>query len=151
MRRMGICEERGSGVDKIVSQTEAYQLPAPLFEVPDASTRAVLFANRPLSEMDRSERLRACYQHACLRYVLHQPMTNASLSASASRRRTRPSPRASSVTRWRRGWSSWKMRPPPRASAGISRGGHAAGRPGMEAADSTPPGRFLRSCAPLGI
>lgn len=48
MRRMGICEERGSGVDKVVSQTEAYQLPAPLFEVPDGSTRAVLFAHRPL-------------------------------------------------------------------------------------------------------
>lgn len=79
MRRMGICEERGSGVDKIVSQTEAYQLPAPLFEVPDGSTRAVLFAHRPLSEMDRSERMRACYQHACLRYVLRQPMTNSSL------------------------------------------------------------------------
>jgi predicted HTH transcriptional regulator len=81
MRRMGICEERGSGVDKVVSQTEAYQLPAPLFEVPDGSTRAVLFAYRPLTEMDRSERLRACYQHACLRYVLRQPMTNSSLRA----------------------------------------------------------------------
>lgn len=79
MRRIGICEERGSGVDKIVSQTEAYQLPAPLFEAPDGSTRAVLFAHRPLAEMDRSERQRACYQHACLRYVLRQPMTNSSL------------------------------------------------------------------------
>jgi ATP-dependent DNA helicase RecG len=79
MRRMGICEERGSGVDQVVSQTEVYQLPAPLFEVPDSSTRAVLFAHRPLTEMDRSERLRACYQHACLRYVLRQPMTNSSL------------------------------------------------------------------------
>lgn len=79
MRRMGVCEERGSGVDKVVSQIEAYQLPAPLFEVPDGSTRAVLFAHRPLVEMDRRERLRACYQHACLRYVLRQSMTNSSL------------------------------------------------------------------------
>lgn len=79
MRRMGVCEERGSGVDKIVSQTEAYQLPAPLFEAPDGFTRAVLFAHRPFAEMDRSERRRACYQHACLRYVLRQPMTNSSL------------------------------------------------------------------------
>ncbi|MBT9556530.1 MAG: hypothetical protein IV100_10900 [Myxococcales bacterium] len=29
--------------------------------------------------MDRSERQRACYQHACLRYVMRQPMTNSSL------------------------------------------------------------------------
>lgn len=26
---MGICEERGTGIDKVVAQTEAYQLPAP--------------------------------------------------------------------------------------------------------------------------
>lgn len=43
MRRVGICEERGSGVDKIVSQTEVFQLPAPIFETPEGSTRAVLF------------------------------------------------------------------------------------------------------------
>jgi len=28
MRRIHICEERGSGVDKVVYQTELYQLPA---------------------------------------------------------------------------------------------------------------------------
>lgn len=79
MRRRDICEERGSGVDKVVLQAEAYQLPAPLFEVPDDSTRAVLLAHRPHTEMDRSGRLRAYYQHACLRYVLRQQMTNSSL------------------------------------------------------------------------
>jgi len=35
MRRIGICEERGSGWDKVVFQTELYQLPAPLPEVTD--------------------------------------------------------------------------------------------------------------------
>ncbi len=79
MRRMGICEERGSGVDKVISQTEFFQLPAPLFEEPTGSTRAVLFAYRLFAEMTRSERLRACYQHASLRYVRRQPMTNSSL------------------------------------------------------------------------
>jgi predicted HTH transcriptional regulator len=49
MRRMGICEERGSGIDKVVFQTESFQLPAPLFEVPDDSTRVVLFGHRPLT------------------------------------------------------------------------------------------------------
>jgi predicted HTH transcriptional regulator len=39
MRRMGICEERGSGIDKVVFETEYYQLPAPLFEVTGQSTR----------------------------------------------------------------------------------------------------------------
>jgi len=40
---------------------------------------AVLFAHKPLSAMDKAERVRACYLHACLRYVTRRPMTNASL------------------------------------------------------------------------
>ena len=79
MRRFRICEERGSGIDKVVFQVELYQLPAPLFEVPEDSTRAVLFAHKELKYMDKAERVRACYLHACLRYVMRQPMTNASL------------------------------------------------------------------------
>ena len=66
MRRVRICEERGSGIDKVVSEVELYQLPAPLFEVPPGSTRVVLFAHKPLSAMDGEERVRACYLHACL-------------------------------------------------------------------------------------
>jgi predicted HTH transcriptional regulator len=79
MRRVGVCEERGSGVDKVVSQTEFYQLPAPLIETAVDSTRVVLFAHRPLREMDRADRTRACYLHACLRFVERNPMTNSSL------------------------------------------------------------------------
>lgn len=79
MRRAGVCEERGSGVDKVVFQTELYQLPAPIFETPEGSTRAVLFAYKPLNGMDRADRVRACYLHACLRYVERDPMTNSSL------------------------------------------------------------------------
>ena len=79
MRRVGICEERGSGVDKVVFQTEYYQLPAPLFETAEGSTRAVLFAHRSLNGMDLADKVRACYLHACLRYVERNPMTNSSL------------------------------------------------------------------------
>lgn len=79
MRRMGICEERGSGIDKVVFQTEAYQLPAPLFEVTGESTRAVLFAPLPLTKMDKKDRVRACYLHACLKYVNREYLTNTSL------------------------------------------------------------------------
>ena len=79
MRRAGICEERGSGVDKVVFETEFFQLPAPLFETPGQSTRAVLFAYKHLREMDRGDRSRACYLHACLRHVERNLMTNSSL------------------------------------------------------------------------
>jgi predicted HTH transcriptional regulator len=79
MRRMGVCEERGSGVDKVVFQTELFQLPAPLFEVTGESTRAVIFAHRPLTRMDKDDRVRACYLHACLKYVSRDYLTNTSL------------------------------------------------------------------------
>ncbi len=79
MRRVGVCEERGSGVDKVVFQTEYFQLPAPAFEVPEDHTRAVLFAHRPLTRMDKDDRIRATYLHACLRYVNRDFMTNTSL------------------------------------------------------------------------
>lgn len=79
MRRVRICEERGSGIDKVITQVELFQLPAPLFEVPPGSTRGVLFAHKTLADMDRAERVGACYQHACLRYVMRDFLTNASL------------------------------------------------------------------------
>ncbi|MBI3092482.1 MAG: putative DNA binding domain-containing protein [Candidatus Tectomicrobia bacterium] len=79
LRRVGICEERGSGVDKVVFQTELYQLPAPLFEVEGGHTRAVLFAHKPFAEMDKADRIRACYLHACLQYVQRKQMTNSTL------------------------------------------------------------------------
>lgn len=79
MRRIGICEERGSGWDKVVFQSELYQLPAPLVEAAGDHTRVVLFAPRPLSSMDKAERVRAMYLHACLRYVNRDFLTNASV------------------------------------------------------------------------
>jgi predicted HTH transcriptional regulator len=79
MRRFNICEERGSGIDKVVFQVEFFQLPAPLFEVPPGFMRTVLFAHRPLAQMTKADRVRACYLHACLKYVSREPMTNATL------------------------------------------------------------------------
>lgn len=79
MRLIGVCEERGSGVDKVVAQTELYQLPAPLFETTDEHTRAVLFAHREFKDMDKTDRTRACYLHACLRYVQRDYMSNTTL------------------------------------------------------------------------
>lgn len=79
MRRFGICEERGSGIDKVVYQTELYQLPAPIFEAVEEHTRVVLFAHRDLKNMDKQDRVWACYLHACLRYVQRDYMTNSTL------------------------------------------------------------------------
>ncbi len=80
MRRCKICEERGSGVDKVVQSTENYQLPAPEFEEVDGRfTKATLFAHKHFSDMTMDERIRACYLHACLKYVQSEYLTNSSL------------------------------------------------------------------------
>ena len=79
MRRIGICEERGSGIDKVMLAVELAQLPAPLFETPPGATRVVLFAHRDLKDMTRADRLRAVYQHACLRHVMGEKTSNATL------------------------------------------------------------------------
>lgn len=79
MRRLGICEEKGSGIDKVVDSAEVYQLPAPDFRVGERRTTVVLFAHKSFESMDRNDRVRACYQHCCLRYVMNQRMTNQSL------------------------------------------------------------------------
>lgn len=79
MRRMNICEERGSGIDKVIFQVEFFQLPAPSFLVTENHTRVVMYAPRKLSSMDRQDKVRACYQHASLQCVSNQRMTNATL------------------------------------------------------------------------
>ena len=79
MRRFRICEERGSGIAKVVEQVEHLHLPAPLFETPPNFTRSVLYSHKPLSDMRKADRIRACYLHACLRYVTGSALTNSSL------------------------------------------------------------------------
>ncbi len=79
MRRIGLCEERGSGVDKVVFETERYQLPPPRWELVTGWSRATLFAHKDLREMDKGERVHACYLHASLRREQREPMTNTTL------------------------------------------------------------------------
>ncbi len=79
MRRLSICEERGSGVDKVIFQAEFYQLPAPEWTTGTDHTKVAMFAHKKLSQMGKSDKIRACYQHACLQLVSNQIMTNATL------------------------------------------------------------------------
>ncbi len=78
LRRVGLCEERGSGIDKVVHAIEVFQLPAPLFEVKEDTMVATLFA--PLKgNMPKKDRNRALYLHACLRHVGNERLTNESV------------------------------------------------------------------------
>jgi ATP-dependent DNA helicase RecG len=79
MRRLGICEEKGSGIDKVIRAAEVFQLPAPDFRAGELRTTALLFAHQEFADMSKGDRVRACYQHCCLMYVTNQRMSNQSL------------------------------------------------------------------------
>lgn len=79
MRRMRLCEEQGTGIDKVIVAVELHQLPPPDFRVEGGAVRAVLFAPRRFAEMTQEERVRACYQHAALKYVSGERMKNSTL------------------------------------------------------------------------
>ncbi len=79
MRRAGICEERGSGIDKVIDKVEEYQLPAPKFIEGDNFLKVIMYSYKTLKQMDKDDKIRACYQHCCLKYVSNSNMTNQSL------------------------------------------------------------------------
>jgi len=79
MRRLGMCEEKGSGFDRVIFLCEYYQLPAPEIIIQEIHTKVILFAHLKLNQMDKQDKIRACYQHAALKYVSNEKMTNLSL------------------------------------------------------------------------
>ena len=79
MRRTGICEEKGSGLDKVIFENELYQLPAINIQITEKRTRVTIYSYKDLNHLDKKDKIRACYQHACLRYVSNDKMTNQSL------------------------------------------------------------------------
>ena len=92
MRRIGLCEEKGSGIDKVISECESNQLPPPDFRVNPTHTIALLYAHKEFKKMDKNDRIRACYQHCVLWYVHGEVMTNQSI-----RERFKLSKKSSSV------------------------------------------------------
>ncbi|MAW82734.1 MAG: transcriptional regulator [Parvularcula sp.] len=79
MRRLGVCEERGSGIDRAFTEIELAGLPPPLIQQVSDCTVVTIFGPRPFAQMTKEERLRACYFHACLRAEKNDFMSNASL------------------------------------------------------------------------
>lgn len=80
MRRLHICEEAGSGWDKIISACEQYHMPAPKIEIQnDRSMRVILKSSILFRNLSPQERLDACYWHACICYAQGEYVTNASL------------------------------------------------------------------------
>ena len=79
MRRFGICEEKSSGIDRVIEAAEIFQLPAPDFQVGFKRTSAIIAGPRAFRDMDRRDRIRASYQHCVLQWVMRKQMTNQTL------------------------------------------------------------------------
>ena len=70
MRKCGICEERGSGFDKVVEATCENELVAPIVQDQGGRfTKVVLFSRIPFELTTKADRIRTCYMQACLAYV----------------------------------------------------------------------------------
>lgn len=79
MRRLGMCEELGTGWDKIVISCEMLQLPAPKIDLYADSTKVSLFSEKSFSNISPEDKMWACYLHACIKYVQGDYLTNRSL------------------------------------------------------------------------
>lgn len=79
MRRLKLCEESGTGWDKMVVACELMQASAPKVEQYEDFTRVVLFAHSKFEKISPEDRLWSCYLHACIRYLDHEHLTNSSL------------------------------------------------------------------------
>ncbi len=79
MLLLGICERRGSGIDRAIEAIEERRLPAVKFEKSESHTRVILFPPKALKEMSKIEKINACYQHACLLFEDRKELNNQSI------------------------------------------------------------------------
>jgi predicted HTH transcriptional regulator len=78
-RRYRICEERGTGFQKVVAAVELFGLPPVTFTPLENAFRVTLFSPRAFAEMSMHERIEAAYQHAVLQFLSSQTLTNTTL------------------------------------------------------------------------
>lgn len=79
MRRLRMCEELGTGWDKIVISCELQQLPTPNIRIYEENTKVTLFSKMDFFDMPTEDKLWACYMHACIKYIQNEFLTNSSL------------------------------------------------------------------------
>ena len=79
MRRLKMCEELGSGWDRIALECELNHLPAPKIVLYEENTKVVLFSKLAFANIPHEEKLWSCYLHACIKYLTHEGLTNSSL------------------------------------------------------------------------
>ncbi|MGN0037190.1 MAG: ATP-binding protein [Bacteroidaceae bacterium] len=79
MFTLGICERRGSGIDRAIAAVEDMFLPPVKFTKSEQHTRVFLYPQKSLKDMTKLEKISACYQHACLMYEDGERINNQSV------------------------------------------------------------------------
>ena len=77
MHRCGICEERGSGFDKVIAAIRADSLLAPRVENQNNQfTKVTLYSRIPFDMATKEDRVRTCYMLSCLAAVTSEAISN---------------------------------------------------------------------------
>ncbi len=80
MRMLGLCEERGGGIDKaLIEIEEHFLLRTYEWYFSSDTMKVILLGPRTFSEMSRADRVWSCFCHCVIRYIKHDYMSNASL------------------------------------------------------------------------
>jgi ATP-dependent DNA helicase RecG len=78
-KQIGLCEQRGMGIDLVIKLIEDSQLPPPSFIAEATSFKVILYRYKEFKALTTSEKIQACYYHAILQRANNTVMTNASL------------------------------------------------------------------------
>ncbi len=79
MRTLGMCEERGGGIDKAILEIEEMFLPAPEFFPSQDSMRVVIFGPKKFNDLSKADKTWACFCHCVVRWLRNDYMNNTSL------------------------------------------------------------------------
>lgn len=79
MRKLNICEELGSGIDRIVEISEKENRFTPKYIATDEYVNVKLFKEKNFDQMTDEDKLNILYYHCCYRYTIEDYMSNLSL------------------------------------------------------------------------
>lgn len=79
LRIIHVCEERGSGFDRMEEGMQDLKIPAPKVETADDFTRTKLYYYPLLTKWTKEDKIRTCYLHTCLKYVNEEEVSNSTM------------------------------------------------------------------------
>ena len=79
MRKLKLCEELGSGIDRIVEKSEIENRFTPKYLTNDEYVNVKLFKNKEFEQMTDEDKMNIMFYHCCYCYTLENYMTNTTL------------------------------------------------------------------------